>query len=88
ECPYPCKTKVKVEKWIDIADIEENNKFINVWHDFVKKVQLDIADNRYDDKAVRQINMFILTEFFVKDFDGNFYGDFAKRISEAGVKIG
>lgn len=88
ECPYPCKTKVKVEKWIDIDDIEENNKFINAWHDFVKKVQRDIADNRYDDKTVRQINMFILTEFFVKDFDGDFYEEFDKRLSEAGVKIG
>lgn len=88
ECPYPNKTKVKVEKWIDIADIPKNNQFINSWHDFLKNLQQKIMQNTYDEVAVKQIDMFILNEFFIKDFDAEFYDDYSKRLMEAGVRIG
>lgn len=92
ECPYPNKTKVKVEKWIDIADIPKNNRFINSWHDFIKGLQSKIMQNTYDDSTVKQIDMLILNEFFMKDFeaasDKEFYELFTKRLMEAGVRLG
>lgn len=89
ECQYPNKTKVKVRKWIDIDDIEENSHFINLWHDTVKAVQKSTA---LDENSVRKINMMILSEIFVKGYGENFYKEFEDRclllrqkLSEEGV---
>ncbi len=80
ECPYPNKTKVKVRKWIDIEEIEQNTDFINKWHDFVKVVQNSAG---LDEASLKQINMLILSEFFVREFGDDFYSEFESRRQSA-----
>ena len=36
ECVYENRTKVKVEKWIGIKNLEKHTEFINKWHRFIK----------------------------------------------------
>ncbi len=46
ECAYEKRTKVKVEKWIGIPDLEKHTAFINKWHRFIKFEKKKVADIR------------------------------------------
>ena len=38
ECPAN-RSKIKVKKWIDTPELQENQKFIRDWHYFLKDLQ-------------------------------------------------
>lgn len=84
ECPNESRTKVKVSKWIDTPDIMENQQFINDWHYFLKDIETMIK-NTQDEKLIKNINMYILNSFYLKQYDTNieFYEQFYERLNEA-----
>ena len=84
ECPNESRTKVKVSKWIDTSDITENQQFINDWHYFLKDIETMIK-NTQDEKLIKNINMYILNSFYLKQYDTNieFYEQFYERLNEA-----
>ncbi len=96
ECPYPDKTKMKLKKWLDIPRIGEYEAYIRCWHYFLKEVQSIIRQTK-NDMIVKNINMYLLNQFYVKAYDtsgreGNepdFYPQFYERMGEAkeAVKI-
>lgn len=83
ECKMKNRTKVKVKKWIDTPDIKVNEKFINDWHYFTKEIQQKCRDSM-DEQYMKQINMGILSEFYMKSYDGNrdFYEQFYDRFQK------
>ena len=73
---------MKVSKWIDIADTLENEQFVITWHYFLNAIE-DIIRNTQDEKLVKNLNMYLLNNFYVKRFDEekDFYEQFRERIA-------
>lgn len=84
ECPNTSKTKVKLSKWIDTQNLKENGQFINDWHYFLKDVEHVIKNATYE-TMVKQINMYILNRFYLKQYEEgvDFYIQFYERLQEA-----
>jgi Fe-S-cluster containining protein len=84
ECIYKANSKIKVMKWIDTAGIKKNERFIIDWHYFLKDVE-EIIQNSQDDSQMKNINMYILNNFYVMKYhaDKDFYFQFYERINEA-----
>lgn len=87
ECKKENKTKVKVKKWIDTQDIKKNEQFIIEWHYFLKDLQTKIK-NSQDEKRIKEINMYVLNQFYLRPYDANqdFYLQFEERLSEASTR--
>lgn len=88
ECVYESRSKIKVKKWIDIADIKESSSFILNWHIFVKQLGKNLRELRDSGRSehINDITMYVLNEFFVKDIvtDDNIYDYLNSKIEEAG----
>ena len=84
ECEKANKTKIKVRKWIDTPDIKNNERFVIDWHYFLKDLQ-NVVKSTQDDNLIKDINMNILKNFYMKPYDTNidFYLQFNERLSEA-----
>ncbi len=69
QCVKHNLAKIKLKKWIDIANISENHRFINEWHSFIKMVgqkNMNLRDAGRGE-CVNDIAMYVLNEFFVSD---------------------
>ena len=84
ECKKKNKTKVKVRKWIDSPDLKNNERFVIDWHYFIKDLQ-NIVKSIQDDNLIKEINMYILKNFYIMPYDTNidFYLQFNERLSGA-----
>ena len=81
ECPYPTKTKVKVKKWLDIPNLGEYEKYILIWHNFLKD-SIKKLDS-LDDEGIKNLHMSILNVMYVQPYDisEDFYLQFNDRLS-------
>lgn len=72
ECIKDNRAKIKVKKWIDTENIEENQRFILEWHAFIREVGNKVIDLRDTGKGERinDIAMFVLNDFYVSDVVG------------------
>ncbi len=83
ECKNKNKTKIKVKKWIETPDLKKNEQFIIDWHYLLKDLQTKIK-NLQDENRIKEINMYVLNQFYIKTYDANqdFYSQFQERLSE------
>ncbi len=92
ECPYPNKTKIKVKKWLGIPDLLEYEAYIRKWHYFFKDMQKIVKETQ-SDIIIKNLNMYLLNQFYVKPYDtirqggkaADFYGQFYERFQEAEI---
>ena len=84
ECKNPNKTKVKVKKWIDTPNLQENKKYIIDWHYYIDDVQ-DKLTHITDDELIKKIDLFILQHFFMEPYHQmeDFYEQFNLRFEKA-----
>lgn len=89
ECKKPNKTKVKVSKWIDTPNLKQNENLVNNWHYFLKAIEEEMNQGK-DDAWVKNVNMYVLNLFYIKDYMDNidFYPQFKERLAEAKNMIG
>lgn len=89
ECKNPNKTKVKVKKWIDTPNLQENRKYIIDWHYFIDDVQEKLT-HITDDELIKKIDLFILQHFFIEPYHQmeDFYEQFNLRLEKAKKVIG
>ncbi len=87
ECPFPDKTKVKVEKWLEIPELNKYENYIKKWHFFLKNATALINKNN-NDEYTKNLNMKILNTFFLSPYntDCDFYEQFMKRLSALSVQ--
>ena len=83
ECKKNNKTKIKVRKWIDVQDVKCNEQFIIDWHYLLKELQ-NIIKATSDEKLSKEINMYVLKNFYIKAYDlkVDFYSQFYERLKE------
>lgn len=84
ECRQEPKTKVKISKWLGIADVKRYETFICSWHYFLKDVE-KILERFQDEASVKNIAMYILKTFYLTPYDEaeNFYVQFEERLEKA-----
>lgn len=85
ECPYPNKTKIKLKRWLEIPELGRYEAYVKIWHYFLKDVQGIIGETE-NEAIVKNINLYLLNQFYVKPYDSNeadFYVQFDTRMEEA-----
>lgn len=63
--------KIKVKKWIDTDGLSKNQEYVLKWHDFIRAVGEKMIKLRDSGRGemLNDIAMYVLNEFFVKDFE-------------------
>ncbi len=81
ECQIQNRTKVKISKWIDVADYNRYKKYILRWHFFLNRAE-ELIQEASDDDFARQLCMLILQAFYRKTYDvtEDFYEQFYARM--------
>ena len=88
ECRKEGRTKLKVKKWIGVPEFGRYEKFVADWHFFVRALQ-DRLTAKEDMEAAQKINLYVLEQFYFKGWEAeDFYGQFEKRLEEAGKALG
>lgn len=83
ECPAANKTKVKIEKWMDMPNLTRYEQFVSDWHYFLEDVQERLAAEQ-DEVTVKNANLFLLKLFYIKAYEPcDFYGQFEDRLEQA-----
>ena len=78
------KTKVKIQKWLEIPDIRRYEAFVTKWHYFLKDVE-KILGSFQDEASLKNISMYLLKNFYFTPYDENqdFYIQFEERLEKA-----
>ncbi len=71
QCVKDNLAKIKVKKWINVDNIEDNQKFILKWHSFIRKVGDNIISLKKDkqSESINDIAMFVLNSFYIADIN-------------------
>ena len=90
QCAKQGLAKIKVKKWIGIADMASNEEYILAWHNFIRRtgeLMLWLRDNARGEH-INDIAMYVLNEFYVKDIQPDIvYTVFMEKIKEAEKNI-
>ena len=80
ECKKENRTKVKVKKWLDTPDVAAYERFVCMWHFFLKRMGELLASGNEEEQ--KQMNLYLLRLFFLTPYDGarDFYGQVDARI--------
>lgn len=80
ECKKENRTKVKVKKWLDVPDVAVYERFVCMWHFFLKRMGELLASGNEEEQ--KQMNLYLLRLFFLTPYDGarDFYGQVDARI--------
>lgn len=80
ECKMEPKTKVKISKWLDTANLKQYEAYVLQWHYFLVDVQ-EFLEEQSDEQLARDLNVYILENFFAQPYDGrDFYEQFEERL--------
>ncbi|MBQ3393135.1 MAG: YkgJ family cysteine cluster protein [Lachnospiraceae bacterium] len=87
-CTEPGKTKTRIDKWLGIPGGKEGLRryeaFKKEWHAFTKEMKAMFAGTQEepaDPETVRQINVYLLQQFFVRPYPPeDFYNAFEERL--------
>lgn len=81
ECPYPGKTKVKVKKWLGVQELPKYENYVRQWHYFLKDMQKIVKETQ-SDAVIKNINMHLLQQFYIKPYGDDFFLEFEQRMKE------
>lgn len=90
ECRKKDRGKIKIKKWLGIPNLKTYEAYILSWHDFLEKCR-EGADT-LDEEKRRTLALYVLRRFYelpyYADSEGNFYAEFAQRLTESEEKLG
>lgn len=82
-CPAPNKSKIKVNKWLNVPRIKEYEKFLVTWHALTKGLREFYEVNLEDEAVIKAINMQFLQIFYLTPYtEEDFYPQFEKRMEK------
>lgn len=85
-CIHTGRTKIKVKKWLDIADAKQYESFLVKWHNLRKELQEKTRDG--SDEVIKDINMKFLHIFYEKQYEAeDFYRQFEERMNLFGQSL-
>ena len=79
ECKKENRTKEKVKKWIAVADVKQNERFVLEWHKLLERLEEKVQ--QVEEAERKEIVMNLLTVFYVTPYDltKDFYTQFFER---------
>lgn len=81
-CSAPNKSKIKISKWLGVANLKTYEKFLVEWHGFTKNLRAFYAEHAEDESVIKAINMKFLQVFYLDPYGEDFYQDFAMRMEK------
>lgn len=83
-CNMPGKSKVRIDRWLEIPDLKRYETFITQWHYFLKSLRENLYASQ-DAEMNQRVSLFVLEMFFERpyNFSGDFYEQFARRLELA-----
>jgi len=83
-CDMPGKTKIRIDRWLEIPNLKKYEAFVARWHYFVKGLQ-EMLYEKQNAELNQRIAMFVLEMFFERpyNFSGDFYEQFDRRFNLA-----
>ncbi len=83
ECTDTNRSKVKVSKWIDTPNLQENHAFLCKWHYFLNELE-EIVGDLEDMELGKRLNMQMLQMFYLMPYDveRDFYEQFEDRMGQ------
>ena len=92
DCPAKNKTKVKIEKWLQMPELTKYEKFLTDWHFLLKELrikaqELQTVKGEEADTAqeiIKNMNMLLLQIFYFTPYvaEVDFYSQFEKRLEK------
>ncbi|MCK8059128.1 MULTISPECIES: YkgJ family cysteine cluster protein [unclassified Fusibacter] len=88
-CTKPKLAKVKVKKWIGIADYSKNKDFILEWYRLIKALRFRVKFI-HTDEELREVNDYLLDMFYRIQVteESDFYSVFYKQLPIAKERLG
>ena len=79
ECKKENRTKEKVKKWIAVADVKQNERFVLEWHKLLEHLEEKVQ--QVEEAERKEIIMNVLNVFYVTPYDltQDFYPQFFER---------
>lgn len=82
-CPIPNKSKMKINKWLNVPRLKEYETFLVEWHGLTKGLRTFYADNTDNEAVVKAVNMQFLQMFYLTPYGADdFYAQFAVRMEQ------
>lgn len=81
QCVSPLRIKVKVSSWLGIENLKGYRRFLNSWHDLLKKERENLAGAEIEKQ--KSTMLALLQTFYVNPYDTerDFYEQFEERLS-------
>lgn len=80
-CSKQNRSKVKIEKWLDVPDLSQHEKFLTEWHFFLGRMRQRMEDG--DDSTRQRLAMQLLVCFYQQDFQKEtFYETVRQRMEQ------
>ena len=83
ECKNKSASKVKIKKWLGMAEMDKYETFINQWHYFLVDIET-MLDQNNNENMRKQFSLFILQKLYIESYQGtmDFYSQFESRLKE------
>ncbi len=82
-CDVPNKTKMKVDKWLNIPRIRDYEGFLVKWHNLTKGLRAFYVDAPENESIMKAVNIQFLQIFYLTPYDEqDFYLQFEKRMQK------
>lgn len=82
-CPAPAKSKIKINKWLNVPQIKNYEKYLVEWHGLTKGLREFYEANTDNQAVVKAINMQFLQIFYLTPYtEEDFYVQFAERMQK------
>ncbi len=101
QCKKDNLAKIKVKKWLDTDNLTEYNKYVVLWHQYLKRIQAAVGDicqraaageldSELATTQIKTICLYTLKVFYRTDYvdDGTFFQQFKLRIKNAYTALG
>ena len=82
-CPAPNKSKVKINKWLNVPNLKVYERFLIEWHGLTKKLRVYYEEHMQEEAVIKAVNMKMLQLFYITPYvEEDFYLSFEKRMDE------
>ncbi len=82
-CPAPNKSKVKINKWLNVPRLKEYEQFLIQWHALTKSLRCFYGQNQENEALIKAINMQFLQIFYLTPYTSeDFYPQFRERMGK------
>jgi Fe-S-cluster containining protein len=80
-CPAKEKSKIKINKWLNVPKLKDYENFLIEWHTLTKALRAYFTEHLEDDAVNKAINMKCLQLFYMTAYEGeDFYSSFSNRM--------